>query len=262
MRLAVGVMLALLAAPAAAHDFWLQPGAFRVAAGVEVPVAVLVGDGPAKQRSAIPARRVVRFGVVGPAGGERDAKAALRAGADAPVRFSDPGAHVLVLATDNGGRNVLPGERFEAYLREEGLTPAIAAREGKRGTEGSEAYGRRAKALVQAGAGGPQDAATRALGLSLEIVPEVSPYATPAQAALPVRVLYEGRPLAGALVKLADLGRDAEVASVVTDADGRARFSMPGKGAWRLAVVWTKPLPATAETDFETVFSSLTFGTP
>jgi hypothetical protein len=37
---------------------------------------------------------------------------------------------------------------------------------------------------------------------------------------------------------------------------------MPGRGAWRLAVVWTKVLPATAETDFETVFSSLTFGTP
>ena len=37
---------------------------------------------------------------------------------------------------------------------------------------------------------------------------------------------------------------------------------MPGAGDWRLAVVWTKVLPETAETDFETVFSSLTFGGP
>lgn len=258
----VAIVAALAAGGAAAHDLWLQPGAFRVTAGTEVPVAVLVGDGPDRQRSQIPGRRVVRFGVVGPDGTERDLKGAFQAGQDAPVRLSAAGAHVVVLATDNGARNVLPGDRFEAYLHEEGLTPAIVARAGRRGADGSEAYGRRAKALVQVGAGGPQDAAARALGLTLEIVPQVSPYATPRPTALPVQVLYEGRPLAGARVKLADLGRDAVVATQVTDADGRARFAMPGAGAWRLAVVWTKVLPATAETDFETVFSSLTFGTP
>jgi uncharacterized GH25 family protein len=259
--LAVAAALAAGGA-AAAHDFWLQPGAFRVAAGAEVPVSVLVGDGSDKQRSAIPARRVVRFGVVGPDGAERDLRGAFQAGQEAPARLGAAGVHVVVLATDNGARNVLPGDRFEAYLREEGLTPAIAARTGRRDAEGSEAYGRRAKALVQAGAGGPQGAATTPLGLTLEIVPEVSPYATPAPAVLPVRVLYEGRPLAGATVKLADLGRDAVVATEVTDADGRARFATPGAGAWRLAVVWTKVSPQTAETDFETVFSSLTFGAP
>jgi uncharacterized GH25 family protein len=256
----LAVAAALVAGGAAAHDFWLQPQAFRVTRGAQVPVAVLVGDGPDKQRSAIPARRVVRLGVVGPDGAEQDLKAAFQAGQDTSARLGAAGAHVVVLATDNGARNVLPGDRFEAYLREEGLTPAIDARAGRREAEGSEAYGRRAKALVQVGAGGPQGAATRALGLTLEIVPEVSPYATPAPAALPVRVFYEGRPLAGASVKLADLGRDAVVATQVTDADGRARFAMPGAGAWRLAVVWTKPLAATAETNFETVFSSLTFG--
>lgn len=74
-----------------------------------------------------------------------------------------------------------------------------------------------------------------------------------------VRVTDEGKPLAGATIKLADLGHDTVVATQVTDAAGRARFVMPGRGAWRLAVVWTKPLPTAAETDFETVFSSLTF---
>jgi len=261
MRVAAAALaLALAGGAAAAHDVWLQPQAFRVARGAEVPVAVLVGHGADKQRSAIPPRRVARLGVVGPDGAERDLRAGFAAGQDAPVRLAEPGVHVVVLATDNGARNLLPGDRFEAYLREEGLTPAITAREGRRGAPGSEAYGRRAKALVQVGARGPQGAATTAVGLTLEIVPEVSPYATPAPAALPVRVVYQGRPLAGATVKLADLTADAVVASQVTDAEGRARFAMPGAGAWRLAVVWTRPLPQAAETDFETVFSSLTFG--
>jgi len=35
---------------------------------------------------------------------------------------------------------------------------------------------------------------------------------------------------------------------------------MPERGNWLLNVIWTKPLPATDEADFETIFSSLSFG--
>lgn len=41
--------------------------------------------------------------------------------------------------------------------------------------------------------------------------------------------------------------------------DGRADFAMPTQGRWLLNVIWTKPLPASSETDYETVFSSLSF---
>lgn len=262
MRVAFGIALALLAGTSAAHEFWLQPRAFHVAAGAEAPVAALVGDGADRQRSTMAARRILRLGVVGPDGVERDLQAAYAAGTDTRVRLTAAGAHVLVMASDQGARSVLPGDRFEAYLRDEGLTPAITAREGRRVAPGSEAYGRRAKALVQAGTGGPQRAATTPMGLTLEITPQVSPYATPRPSAVPVLVTYDGRPLAGATVKLADLQRDTVTARAVTDAAGRATFAMPARGAWRLSVVWTKPLPPNAETDFDTVFSSLTFGLP
>ena len=78
-----------------------------------------------------------------------------------------------------------------------------------------------------------------------------------------MRVLYERHPLAGALIKLTDLAHDAEpFESHVTDAEGRAEFTLPEKGAWLLNVVWTTPKPAGENTDFETVFSSLSFGFP
>jgi hypothetical protein len=35
---------------------------------------------------------------------------------------------------------------------------------------------------------------------------------------------------------------------------------MPTSGSWLLNVIWTKVSPRTEETDFETVFSSLSFG--
>jgi uncharacterized GH25 family protein len=73
--------------------------------------------------------------------------------------------------------------------------------------------------------------------------------------------MYEGHPLAGALVKLTDLQNDiAPIETHLTDQGGRATFIMPTSGKWLLNVIWTKALPRSDETDFETVFSSLSFG--
>jgi uncharacterized GH25 family protein len=131
------------------------------------------------------------------------------------------------------------------------------------GVDASEKYSRRAKALihVQGAAAPSQSRATQPLGLSLEIVPEVDPYVKPRSAMLPVRVIYEGRPLAGALVKLIDLEHDARPTEIhTTDRAGRAQFTMPASSNWLVNVIWTEPLRAAAEADFETTFSSLTFG--
>jgi hypothetical protein len=228
-----------------------------------------VGHGPYRQRSPIPLARIARFSAISPGGSAVDLRSALRPGggaADGEIALgAAPGAYVVILETDNRAQSHLPAIRFNDYLRVEGLTPALEqrARTGRTGADGSEAYSRRAKVLVQVGAGGSQAQVTKPLGLPLEIVAEVSPYAQPRQALLPVRVLYRGRPLAGALVKLTDLAHDAEpVETHRTDTAGRARFTMPSAGQWLLNVIWTEPLGPTRETDFETVFSSLSFGFP
>jgi uncharacterized GH25 family protein len=129
--------------------------------------------------------------------------------------------------------------------------------------DGSERYGRCAKSIVQVGppGAGSQDQVSKPVGLPLEIVPESNPYSVPRSATLPVRVIYAGRPLAGALVKLTNLNNDASPFQVhLTDHDGRAIFTMPNSGRWLLNVIWTKASPRSDETDFETVFSSLSFG--
>jgi uncharacterized GH25 family protein len=131
--------------------------------------------------------------------------------------------------------------------------------------DGSENYRRVAKALVQVGPldTSAQSQVTRSLGLPLEIVPEQSPYAVPRPASLSLHVFYEGRVLPGALVKLTNLEHDAApVETHLTDGQGRASFAMPDRGSWLLNVIWTQPLPASSETEFETTFSSLSFGFP
>lgn len=257
--------------PAMAHDFWLQPAHFRMAPGVPTALTMQVGHGAQRQRSPMPARRVLRFAAVGSAG-VADVRSALHPGQaadDGTLTFAQAGTYVLLFETDNRAQSHLPAPRFNDYLRAEGLSAVLAERErsnsGK--LEGSESYSRCAKVIVQVGAGQPDGErfATTALGLPLEIVPEVLPYALPNRGMppprLPISVLYMGQPLAGATVRLTNLEQDAEPFETrISDRHGRADFSLPKSGRWMLNVVWSVARPRGSETDFATIFSSLSFG--
>jgi len=255
--------------PAVGHDFWLQPREYWLAPGVTTPITLQVGHGPYRQRSPIRSDRITRFAAVSPQGAVLDLRTRLHLGDpldDGSVVFPERGTYVVVLETDNRAQSHLPTIRFNDYLHVEGLTPALEERERlhRMDRDGSEIYSRHAKTLIQVSAG-EMDArsVTQPLGLPLEIVPEVNPYAEPKPNALPIRVFYEGRTLAGALVKLTELEHDdTPFETHRTDAAGCATFTLPREGAWLLNVIWTRALPKTSETDFETVFSSLSFGFP
>ena len=253
---------------ATAHEFWIQPERFWLPVDATTPMTLQVGTGTERQRSQLPLRRVLRFDATPPGGDAVDLRPVLTLGAptaDGVLSFARSGAYVVTLRSDAAAQTHLSAARFNAYAQEEGLTPALETRaaRGLQAIDASERYSRQTKALVQVGdGGGVQNAVTRPVGLTLEIVPEVSPYALPRPAILPVRVLYEGRPLAGAMVKLTDLAHDAApLERRRTDGEGRAAFALPSAGAWVMDVVWTKPL-ADEGVDFETVFSSLSFGFP
>jgi uncharacterized GH25 family protein len=256
------------ASPVAAHDFWVQPEEYWVQPETVTSLTLQAGHGHLRQRSPIPLSRITRFEAIAPDGTVIDLRNGLHPGgnpADGNFRLPSPGVYVLSLQTDDRAQSHLPAIRFNDYLKTEGLTPALQQRQRthRMDTDGSESYSRQAKSIVLVGGSGSGSQVTKPLGLPLEIVPEQSPYTDPRPATLPVRVLYHGRPLAGALVKLTNLEHDAEPLEVhVTNSSGRARFAMPREGTWLLNVIWTRPLPPRGATDFETVFSSLSFGFP
>jgi uncharacterized GH25 family protein len=264
-RLLIGLFgLCWSASIAVAHDFWVQPIDYWINSNATTSFTLQVGHGPFRQRSPIPTRRITRFEALGPADASFDLRGNLRVGEaadDGNFRFENPGTYVLVLQTDDNAQTHLPSIRFNDYLRAEGLTPALEARARMHRTDadGSERYSRCAKSLVQVGS--TVGVVSKPVGLPLEIVPETNPYGAPRPATLPVRVIYMGQPLSGALVKLTNLGNDASPFEVhETDRDGRAVFPMPASGTWLINVIWTKESSASGETDFETVFSSLSFG--
>ena len=129
--LAAGALLAMtLTTGAAAHDFWVQPAQFWLAPNSTVLTSLQVGHGQYRERWDSDVNRVTSFYSLGPAG-KTDRQAELRVGSmdkDHLLRFASPGVHVLVLQT-NHAQSELPGLRFTSYLKEEGITPAIALRD-------------------------------------------------------------------------------------------------------------------------------------
>ena len=268
-RSALGPLLlaAVVSRSVAAHDFWIQPNEYWTQPQALTPLTLQVGHGAFRQRSPISKSRVKRFEAFAPDGTRIDLHDSLHLGAsteDGHLQFRAPGTYVVVLETDNRAQSHLPSIRFNDYLEAEGLTPALERRRRmhRMDADGSERYSRVAKSILQVGTSGtpPQAQLTRALGLPLEIVLDGNPYTTP-NSILSARVIYEGRPIAGVLVKLTDLDHDAAPFEMhVTDRNGRATFALPSSGKWLLNAIWTKPLPESEEVDFETVFSSLSFG--
>jgi hypothetical protein len=266
-RYMAAAILLGVAAPLVAHDFWIQPLKFAYPAAPQaVPVRIFVGHGAARERWGLTIDRVVQFNSIGPDGlVDRKDRMTLNNGPfDALVQFRQSGAYVLSFQSVPTTSD-LPYLRFNDYVAQEGITP-IAMNRRRTGTEktnGRELYSRRAKAIVQVGPVTPADIArvTRPVGLQLEIVPDRHPNTLNPGDKLPVRVLFDRRPLAGAMVKLTNLDDDAKpVATARTDAAGRAVFTVPARGAWQFNIVWSQVMAGNAAADYRTVFSSLTFG--
>jgi uncharacterized GH25 family protein len=76
---------------------------------------------------------------------------------------------------------------------------------------------------------------------------------------LPVRLTYENRPLAGALVVAMNRLNPAEKLSARTDKDGRVRLKLRPGGMWLIKAVHMVPAPAGTNADWASYWASLTF---
>jgi hypothetical protein len=267
-RISTILMSIFFATPVTAHDFWLQPRHYWLPINGATTMSIQVGHGALRQPSPLTLDRITLLREIGP-NGPVDLKNTLVAGQgvfNSPVAFGGAGTYVVELET-NHASSVLPAIRFNDYLKFEGLSPALQTRASTKAGDapGREIYSRRAKAIVQVGEPDPRIGAlvTHPLGMTLEIVPEKNPYTIGLNDPLPVRVYYEGRPLPGALVMLTNLEFDGHALEThLSDGAGRATFHFPHIGTWLVNVIWTKPLKGVPGADFDTTFSSLTFGYP
>lgn len=263
-RLAAWALLVTATQPASAHDFWIALDDWHLAGDGPVKADFRVGTAAEPERWQLRPERVVAFRTIAPDRAVEDRTALLIVSEaqqwyDAIVPFSAPGTHMLVFETTPVVSD-LEAKPFDDYVAHEGLSAVAAHRAALNtpGTNGRELYARRAKALVQVGTlCSPQ--ALQPVGLSLEIVPLANPHC-PQGDSLPVEVRFRGKPLANALVRMESLSSPAGDIEQRTDASGRASFAMPKSGNWKISLVWSVPIEGNAQADYDTLFSSLSFG--
>jgi hypothetical protein len=239
---------------------WIEPTSFTPRSGDIVGARLrigqnLVGDPLPRDPS------IVKEFVVEDATGRRPMIG--RDGADPAglLRVNAPG--LLVIGYRSHPYPVaLASDKFDSYLKEEGLD-AIAALRARRGRtdDTREMFSRCAKSLVLSGPSSPGDT-DRTPGLPLELVAERNPYGLSPGKNLTVRLTYEGRPLANALVVAMNRSNPGGKLAMRTDRAGRATFRLPEGGMWLIKAVHMIPAREGLQADWESFWASLTFELP
>ena len=253
--------LALSCAPLLAHDMWIEPTTFSPESGEIVGVRLRVGQDLLGDPLARDSALVNQF-VVEDATGRKPVIG--RDGTDPAgfLRVATPGLLVIGYRSNPSAIELAP-EKFNQYVKEEGLdaVAALRARRNETGAKAHEVFSRCAKSLVLSGL--PSQAqGDRVLGFTLELIAERNPYAIRAGEELPVRLMYENRPLAGALVVAMNRLNPSEKLSARTDGDGRVRFQLRPGGMWLVKAVHMIPAPAGTNAEWASFWASLTFEQP
>lgn len=254
----------------AAHEFWVTTAQWEAAPGGRITLLANVGGVfPAADSFTTPDRiasvRLVGAGIDAaiPPPYRREADS-LAADIAAP---SSPGTYVGVFSIKprTAEKSAIV---FEEHLKHQGLTQVATERAARGETAKAvrERYSRYGKTLITVGSGGDRSAATRPLGLKIELVPLVDPASLAAGSRLRVRLLLDGKPLQGALAGAIYAGAKATPDSwpltATTDARGEVEFLLEHRGPWLIRAVTMQRRENESgpdAADWETYWASLTF---
>jgi uncharacterized GH25 family protein len=251
----------LVSGPVLAHDFWIEPSTFRPAPGGRVAVRLRVGQGLVGDPMPRDPGRIERFATVG---GQGEAAVPGVPGMDPAGWVSPSSPGLLWIVYDSGHDSVqLDAAKFDKYLGDEGLERIRKLRGSHPSNTDpvTDMYSRCAKSLLSVGTG-PATGYDKVLGLELELVAEKNPYALKPGEELPLRLLYHGKPLEGALLAAIPKGAPDAKTSARSDRQGRAALRLDRPGLWLVKAVHMVPAPAGSGADYESLWASLTFELP
>ena len=260
--------VAVFPGSAEAHQSWLAPSTYRAQAGDTVIITCFVGTGFRGELKPYATTRTLKLSLQG------KKLIDLRPGA----MNGDLTMSRFVTADDGGGlvsyqSTFVPIEleaaEFDRYLALEGLDVPLRARAdmGANAGPGRERYARCSKTWI---GGRDLGRLTKPVGLPLELVPLGDPEAS---SSLRVRLLYQGKPLPGALVKAwnrplahGTSPEDAATRDSIgvagqarTDSEGIAVLPVDHPGEWMVNAVHMIPCRDRTVADWESLWASLTF---
>ncbi|WP_238475541.1 DUF4198 domain-containing protein [Rhodophyticola sp. CCM32] len=247
-----------------AHEFWIEPAAFRMAPMASLTAQLRVGQAFSGVSLSYLPQNFERFDVI-----QRETVTAVegRLG-DNPALVMDGLGDGLAIITHETTASHLTYTDWDRFLRfaahkDFGDVAALhdaraLPREGFR-----EVYIRYAKSLVAIGDGAGAD---RQVGLATEIVALANPYMEDLAAGMPVQVFLNGTPRADAQVELFDRAPDGAVENTLHRTDNSGIVTLPvTRGHTYLAdAVVLEPVEPSGPDDavWLTRWASLTFQVP
>ncbi len=256
------VLLLFLPASSFAHDYWLEPESFRLHPDETIALRLFVGEKltseaerpfqkkPTLKFQFLSAKKTVDLI---PGGTEDKTPLAL-------LTPKDEGTYLIALERDAHFIK-LDAKKFNDYLAEEGLDSILEARRkaGEEKTDGRERYRRYLKSLIQVGER-RDDTFKKILGQKLEIVPQANPYDLKPGDALPVLLLFEGKPLAGVRIEAhCRAGDKVATQTATTGKDGVASVKLDRAGTWLVRLVHMCRCADREEADWESFWASYSF---
>ena len=246
-----------------AHEFWLMPAKFKAEIGELVALNFFVGEdfegelwGKRKEKTL----KLTHFFNKN----EKNLTAAAIAtdSNDIQMTFKTKGTHVVTMQTKNSFI-ALDAEKFNAYLKEDGIDDIYALRQknGDLDKPSRELYRRCAKTIIQIG-DKTDKTFKRNTGMELELMPLNNPYTLKDGDKMTVKVLFQGKPLVNKMV--VTWRKSATVKTVhekyYTDAKGNISFPLNQRGQWMVSTVQMIPLVNNPEGNYQSYWGNLTFG--
>ncbi len=257
--LAVAAAACLGAANVGAHDFWLVPDVFAVAASGEIVVKGQTSSAFPTTLSAVTPDRITHARAIGAVEDERiDALSTLDNSLILRHRPKVPGQKVIAVAV--GWRHVKEtAESFRKYLVAEGAADALARYDRSGQLPRSDIvrrYAKYGKTVVDVG-DGPR-AFERVAGHPLEFIPLADPAG---EGQLQMRLIFQGRPLAGARVHAGMAPRHGKPAKDVTLVTSDAGIiSVPsGAGLWNVRTIHVVPASAGADAQWDVHWATFVY---
>ena len=262
----ITVCLALLSTPVAAHEFWIEPLDWQIAADDMVRADLVNGDHFEGIRYALLPQRFESFTLHS---GDETRPVEGRLGARPALAMAAPEEGLLIAAYVSKPSVVTYDDPsvFERFVAHKDLG-TVAAGHAARGLPDAgfkEAFTRYSKALI--GVGDPQGQDHR-LGLGTELVALDNPYAEDLSEGLRVQLFYKDAPRADAQVELFARDADGEVELTLhrTDAEGVALLPVEaGHDYLANAVVLREPdhaMQVATGAVWESLWAALSFAVP